>query len=224
MASPGKEKVVVVGLGRFGSALAVELADHGTDVLAIDSRQKVVQRLAGRLSHVVTADSTDVEVLRQLGVADYERAVVAIGSDMEASILTTANLVDLGIEHIWAKAVTDQHASILKRVGATYVVLPEHEMGERVAHLVSGRMLDYIEIDADFAMIKTEPPQDLVGVPLGEAKLTTRYHVSVAAFRSSIDGENAVFKPATPDTVLMYGDVILVIGQIADVERFANSL
>lgn len=224
MASPGKEQVVVVGLGRFGSALAVELAGHGTDVLAIDHRQKVVQRLAGRLSHVVTADSTDVEALRQLGVADYDRAVVAIGSDMEASILTTANLVDLGIEHIWAKAVTDQHARILKRVGATYVVLPEHEMGERVAHLVSGRMLDYIEIDSDFAMIKTEPPQDLVGVPLGEAKLTTRHQVSVTAVRSSIDGESAIFKPVTPDTVLMYGDVILVIGRITDVERFANSL
>lgn len=224
MASPGKQQVVVIGLGRFGSALAVELASRGTEVLAIDSRPNVVQRLSGRLSHVVTADSTDVEALRQLGVADYDRAVVGIGTDMEASILTTANLVDLGIERIWAKAVTDQHASILKRVGASFVVLPEHEMGERVAHLVAGRMLDYIEIDSDFAMIKTEPPQDLVGVPLGETKLPDRYHVSVTAVRSSLDGENAVFKPATPNTVLMYGDVILVIGRIADVERFADSL
>ncbi|NUT52900.1 MAG: TrkA family potassium uptake protein [Saccharothrix sp.] len=216
--------MLVVGLGRFGSALAVELTNQGTDVLAIDNRSKVVQRLSGRLSHVVTADSTDVEALRQLGVADYDRAVVAIGSDMEAGILTTANLVDLGVEHIWAKAVTDQHARILRRVGATYVVLPEHDMGERVAHLVSGRMLDYIEIDSDFAMIKTEPPRDLVGVPLGESKLTTRYQVSVAAVRSAVDGEDPVFRPATADTVLMYGDVILVIGRIADVERFANSL
>ncbi|WP_245816025.1 potassium channel family protein [Lentzea albidocapillata] len=224
MASPGKEQVVVIGLGRFGSALAVELASHGTDVLAIDSRPNVVQRLSGRLSHVVTADSTDVEALRQLGVADYDRAVVGIGTDMEASILTIANLVDLGIERIWAKAVTDQHASILKRVGASFVVLPEHEMGERVAHLVAGRMLDYIEIDSDFAMIKTEPPRDLVGVPLGETKLPDQYNVSVTAVRSNVDGENAVFKPATPNTVLMYGDVILVIGRIADVERFADSL
>ncbi|WP_238413181.1 potassium channel family protein [Saccharothrix deserti] len=224
MADRGTEQVVVIGMGRFGTALALELANQGTEVLAIDSRPDVVQRLSGRLSHVVTADATDPQALRQLGVANYYRAVVAIGTDMEASILTTANLVDLDIDHIWAKAVTDQHARILKRVGAHSVVLPEHEMGERVAHLVSGRMLDYIEIDAEFAMIKTEPPQDLVGVPLGEAKMPGRYRVSVASVRRGLDGDQAGFTPATPDTVLMYGDVILVIGRIADVERFANSL
>lgn len=224
MASVGTEQVVVIGLGRFGSALARELAGNGTDVLAIDSRPGVVQRLAGQLSHVVTADSTDLEALNQLGVGDYDRAVVGIGTDMEASILTTANLVDLGIEHIWAKAVTDQHAQILRRVGAHHVVLPEHEMGERVAHLVSGRMLDYIEIDSEYAMIKTEPPKDMVGVPLGESKIADRYRVSVASVRRQTDGATAGFSPATPDTILMYGDVILVIGRISDVERFADSI
>lgn len=224
MASVDTEQVVVIGLGRFGSALARELANNGTDVLAIDSRPGVVQRLAGHLSHVVTADSTDLEALNQLGVGDYDRAVVAIGTDMEASILTTANLVDLGIEHIWAKAVTDQHAQILRRVGAHHVVLPEHEMGERVAHLVSGRMLDYIEIDSEYAIVKTEPSQDMVGIPLGESKVADRYRVSVASVRRHTDGDQEGFTPATPDTVLNYGDVILVIGRIRDVERFADSI
>src|SRR5688572_33369665 len=126
--------------------------------MGIDNRPKVVQEVAGQLTHVVTADSTDIEALRQLGVDEYYRAVVAIGSDMEASILTTSLLVELGIADIWAKALNRQHGRILERVGAHHVVLPEHDMGERVAHLLAGRILDYIEVDEDFLMVKPRPP------------------------------------------------------------------
>ncbi|CAL9468817.1 Ktr system potassium uptake protein A [Actinosynnema sp. ALI-1.44] len=222
MAKSDREQVVVIGMGRFGSALALELVDQGTDVLAIDTRQEVVQRLSGSLGHVVTADSTDIDTLRELGVADYDRAVVAIGTDIEASILTTANLADLGVERIWAKAITRQHARILERVGAHHVVLPEHDMGQRVAHLVSGRMLDYIEIDDEYAMVKTQPPRQLVGVPLGQSDLPSRYRVNIVSTRSHVDDTG--YRPVSPDTVLMYGDLILAIGRIADVERFADSL
>ncbi|MQA86094.1 MAG: TrkA family potassium uptake protein [Streptosporangiales bacterium] len=212
--------MVVIGLGRFGSALALELTRLGTEVLAVDNRPKVVQNLAGQLTHVVTADSTDIEALRQIGVPEFYRAVVAIGTDVEASILTTSMLVELEIEDIWAKAVTLQHGRILERIGTHHVVFPEHDMGERVAHLVSGRLLDYVEIDQDYAMVKTKPPKELVGIPLGESRLRSKYGVTVA----SVKTEDEAFTYATPETVLMYGDIIVVVGKIGDIERFAEAI
>ncbi|PZF97034.1 potassium transporter [Micromonospora deserti] len=215
--------MVVIGLGRFGSALARELVNRGTEVLGIDNRPKLVQSLVGQIPHVTTADSTDIEALRQLGVADFHRAVVAIGTDIQASILTTSLLSDLGIPDIWAKAISAQHSNILTRVGAHHVVAPEHDMGERVAHLLTGRILDYVEVDADFAVIKTKPPRDVVGVPLRESRLRSRWGVTVVAVKpqAAIGGQQPGFTHATPDTVLTYGDLILVVGAIDNVERFA---
>ncbi|GAA3778033.1 potassium channel family protein [Micromonospora maritima] len=219
------EPVVVVGLGRFGSALALELVSRGTEVLGIDHRPKVVQSLSGRLPHVVTADSTDIEALRQLGVGEFRRAVVAIGTDIQASILTTSLLSELGIPDIWAKAVSDQHRHILTRVGAHRVVAPEHDMGERVAHLLSGRILDYVEVDADFAVVKTTPPREVVGVPLRDSRVRSRWGVTVVAVKPQAPppGRGAEFSHATPDTVLAYGDLILIVGPIDNVEHFAAS-
>ncbi|WP_243723286.1 TrkA family potassium uptake protein [Actinomadura sp. 7K507] len=210
--------VVVIGMGRFGSALALELARRGTEVLAIDNRPKIVQALAGRLTHVITADATDIDTLRELGVDEFYRAVVAIGGDLEANILATSLLAELEIDDIWAKAVTHQHKRILERIGAHHIVLPEHDMGERVAHLVGGRMLDYIEVDENFALAKTHPPRELVDVPLGETRLRSKHGVTVVCVKPV--GEQ--FTYATPDTVLQYGDVILVAGPIEKVERLAD--
>lgn len=151
------DPVVVIGLGRFGTALASELVRAGTEVLAIDSRESVVQRLAGQLGHVVVADSTDVDALRELAVDQFERAVVAIGNDQQSSILTTALLAELEVANIWAKALDEQHARILAKVGAHHVIQPETEMGKKVAHLVSGRMLDYVGLDRDWGMDQDPP-------------------------------------------------------------------
>lgn len=219
MADHKDEPVVVIGLGRFGSALATELTSRGTEVLAVDSRAKVVQSLAGELTHTVTADCTDMEALRQLGVQEFSKAVVGIGTDIESSILATSLLVELGIEDIWAKAISRQHGRILDRIGAHHVVFPEHDMGERVAHLVSGRMLDYVEIDENHAIAKIKPSQELVGVPLRDTRVRHRYGLTVVSVKPG-DGE---FTYATPETVLTYSDVILVLGRINDVERFARN-
>jgi trk system potassium uptake protein TrkA len=218
--------VVVIGLGRFGGAMAAELTRRGTDVLGIDSHPKVVQGWAGQLAHVVTADSTDIEALRQLGVAEFLRAVVSIGTDVQASILTTSLLSELGVPHIWAKAMSRQHGRILERVGAHHVVLPEHDMGERLAHLVAGSLLDYVEVDEDFAMARTKPPRELVGISLGESRLRSTYGVTVVAVKAEaeVGGARSSFTYATSDTVLTYGDEILIVGSINDVERFADSL
>ena len=216
MADRDNLPVVVIGLGRFGSSLALELIRLGTEVLAIDHRPKIVQSLAGEITQIVTADATDLQALHQLGIPDFQRAIVAIGSDIEASILTTSLLVEVGVEDIWAKAISRQHGRILERIGATHVVLPEHDMGERVAHLVSGRMLDYVQIDPDFVLVKTHPPRELVGVPLSDVRLRRKYGVTIVSVKS----KDEEYRHATPDTVLQYGDVILVVGPTAKVERF----
>ncbi|MCA1680239.1 MAG: TrkA family potassium uptake protein, partial [Actinobacteria bacterium] len=126
---PQDNGILVLGLGRFGGAIAETLVKLGHEVLAVDVDHKIVQSYAGRLTHVVEADTTDEEALRQIGADEFDCAVVAIGTHIEASILTTSVLVDLGVETIWAKAITVAHGRILERVGATRVVLPEHEMG-----------------------------------------------------------------------------------------------
>jgi trk system potassium uptake protein TrkA len=214
------EAVVVIGLGRFGGALALELVREGADVLAIDTRAELVARMTGKITHVVAADSTDLETLRELGIPDFKRAVVAIGNDIQASILTTSLLVELGIPDVWAKAVSEPHGRILRRVGAHHVVFPEHEMGERVAHTVQGRMLDYIAMDADFAMIKTVTPAWAVGMTLAQSDVRPKYGITVVAAKHA-DGE---FNYATMDTVLRAGDVIFVFGRTEGIERFAADM
>ncbi|MFG1754258.1 potassium channel family protein [Streptosporangium sandarakinum] len=218
LADSRNDAVVVIGLGRFGGSLALELARRGTEVLAIDSRAKIVQSMAGRLTHVVAADSTDLEALRQLGVADFHRAVVAIGTHLESSILTTSLLAELEVDDIWAKAISREHGRILQRVGAHHVILPEHDMGERVAHLLNGRMLDFMQVDDDFALAKTRPPRQYVGVPLGQTNLRRKHGVTVVCVKSP--GEE--FTYAGADTVLTYGDVIVIAGRTGQVERFAD--
>ena len=155
MARPGFSGVVVViGLGRFGMSLALELMNgEETEVLGIDSDPATIQAVSGRLTHAVVADSTREEALRQLSVHECDRAVVGIGTNLEASILTSSVLVEMGVPNIWAKAISNSHARILRQVGVHHVVRPEHDMGLRVAHLVRGRMLDYIEFDDGFAMV-----------------------------------------------------------------------
>lgn len=214
------DPVLVVGLGRFGAAMAEALVELGHEVLAVDTDPRRVQHWSSRLTSVVEIDSTSEDALRQIGAADFSRAVVAIGADMEASILTTAVLVDLGIEHIWAKAMTQAHGRILERVGATKVVFPEHDMGQRVAHMVTGRMVDYVELDDAFALVETVAPQDLVGKTLGQARVRHRHGVTVVCIKP--DGGS--FTYATADTLVAEGDLLVVAGERDRAERFARML
>ena len=214
-----KDPVAVLGLGRFGTALALELARGGTEVLAVDNRPDIVQKLSGRLAQVVIADTTDPDALAEIGIGDFHRVMVAIGNDLEASILTTALLTELGIRDIWAKAVSRQQATILERIGAHHVVFPEQDMGERVAHLVSGRLLDWVELDSDWVFAKTKPPRELVGVPLGESGLRKKHRVTVVSVKQE---GHASFTHAGNDTVLRYGAVIVIAGRPGDVEQFVD--
>lgn len=212
------DSVLVVGLGRFGSALALTLEEMGHDVLGVDSSEDIVQDHAGRLTHVVVADTTRVEALRQIGAEDMAVAVVAIGADMEASILTTAALVDLGVPTIWAKALSEPHARILDRVGATHVAFPERDMGMRVAHRVTGRMLDWFPLDEGFALVETEAPAEMVGRSLGDSGVRQRHGVTIVCIKPV----GRSFTYATADTVVSAGDLLLVAGETAAAEAFAN--
>jgi len=211
---------IVIGLGRFGSALATTLIDMGHEVLGIDADGERVQELSGVLTHVAQADTTSPKALKQLGVADAVTVAVCIGADVEASVLTTAALSDLEIPNIWAKAFTEPHGRILSRVGAHHVVFPEAEMGTRVAHLLTGEVIEYLSLDGDFVLIETVTPPWLVGQQLGETNLRRDFKVTVVCVKP----ESGVFTYAERDTVLGANDLVVVAGHRADIDRFASAV
>ena len=213
----GDDSVVVLGLGRFGRSLASELVASGTEVLGIDADEDIVQDWSDRLTHVVQADATDTDTLRQLGVQDFPRAVVGIGTHLEGSVLTVLTLTEVGVPEIWAKATSVKHGKILSQVGARHVIYPEAEMGERVAHLITGRMLDYIEFDDGFAIAKVRAPRGSVGRTLADIGLRSKWGVTVVG--TKLPGQD--FTYARPETVVPNGGILIVAGDTGKVERFA---
>jgi trk system potassium uptake protein TrkA len=208
--------VLVIGLGRFGSAIAATLDRLGQDVLAVESKPELVAQWAGRIA-LVEADASNPEALEQLGAREFPVAVVGVGSYLEASVLITGNLVDIGVPQIWAKAVSNEHARILQRIGAHHVVLPEADAGARVAHLVSGKMMDYIEVEDGFTIVKMRPPKETQGFTLAQSKVRERYGVTVIGVKSpGVD-----FQYATPETRISQNDLIIVSGHAELLERFA---
>ncbi len=212
------DAVAVIGLGRFGRAIALELMATGTEVLGIDADEEIVQSLNGQLTQVVRADTTKEEVLRQLAVHEFDRVVVAIGSDVQSSILTTSILLRMEIPHLWTKAVSDAHGQILTQLGVKHVIYPEHEMGRRVAHLVRGAALDYIEVDDDYAIVKMGPNRVVQGKRLGDTELRQDFGVTVMAVQRG----GGAWCNADADTVIEAGDTILIAGPIKKAEAFGQ--
>ena len=212
-------EIVVIGLGRFGSAMASTLIDMGHEVLGLDADPERVQQHADLLTHVAQADTTNERTLRQLGVGDAVTAVVAIGADVEASVLTTGALVDIGVPNIWAKALTEPHGRILQRVGAHHVVFPEAEMGSRVARLVTGALIEYFALDEDFVLVEMKVPTNIAGMHLGDTRLRADYKVTVVCIKP----EGQSFTYAESATMLGEHDLIVVAGHRGDIERFAHT-
>jgi trk system potassium uptake protein TrkA len=214
-----KGEFLVVGLGRFGSALALQLIELGRDVLGIDADAKLIQDHAEQLTHVVQADATDVEAMRELGAADFETAVVAIGTNVEASILATAVLVDLRVPRIVAKAITAPHGRILERVGAHRVVFPEGDKGREEALRLAGRdVIDTMQLEGGYLLVETVAPTELVGRTLAQAEIRRRFGITVVAVKHR--GEKATY--ATPDTVIGEGDILVVAGETKHAEGFSE--
>lgn len=212
------DSVAVIGLGRFGSSLALELMETGTDVLGVDRDDSIVQAMNGRLTQAVRADTTKPDVVEELGLGEFDRVVVAIGSDIKVSILTASLLLQLKVPVVWAKADDEQHEIILDQLGVHRVLAPERDMGRRVAHLVRGAAADYVEIEPGYAMVKTAAPAALHGISLGEAGVRTSHQVTIAAYRAP-EGK---WQTAETSTVLHVGDTLLVVGPTARVEAFAQ--
>lgn len=208
----------MLGLGRFGGAVASELVRLGYDVLGVDHRETAVQYYAPTITHVVQADITSTDALRQLGVDEVNHAIVAVGSDLEASILATAALDELGIDNIWAKAVTKQHGRILQRVGAHHVVYPEHDMGHQVAHMIGGRILDWFQLDERFALVETAVPAALIGKRLADVGVREKHNVTIVCVKPM----GGTFADATVDTMLARGDILLIAGETSAAEAFAR--
>ena len=211
------DSVVVIGLGRFGGAVAQSLMRLGHDVMGIDTREDLVQIWGDRLTHAVQADSTNENVMLQLGVADFSHAIVGIGSDLAASLMTLMVLTELGIKDIWVKAMTPEHGQIAQRIGAHHVIYPEADMGARVAHLITGRMMDFIEFEDGFAIAKIHAPAETHNRTLAEAHVRSRFGVTVVGVKRA----NEDFQHALADTTIRSADLLIVSGPTKKIEMFA---
>ncbi|SEP16162.1 TrkA family potassium uptake protein [Paenibacillus sp. OV219] len=216
-----KEQFVVVGLGRFGSSLAKQLITLGYEVLGIDKDDEAVQDMSQVLTQAVVGDCTDEEMLRSLGVRNLDCGIVAIGDDIQASIMSAILLKDIGIKKVVAKALTELHGRVLKKVGVDQVVYPERDMGVRIANqLVSPNLLDYIELSEDYTIAEMAVPKRLSGKSLREINLRAKYGCSVVAINKS---KGIVIAPSATD-VLSEKDVIVVIGTNGQIEEFEKEV
>jgi trk system potassium uptake protein TrkA len=211
------DDVLVIGLGRFGGAAAIELQKLGHRVLGVEIDGALAESYLGRLTRVVQADASEARIIDTVKARSFSIAVVGIGSSVESSVLASANLVDAGIESIWAKAMSPEHARILERIGVHNVVRPEAESGRRVAHLVNGKLQDFIEFDDGFAIIKMRPPQETLGFTLEQSALRSKYGVTVVGVKSP--GQD--FTYAIPQTKVLQGDMLIVAGKTELLEKLA---
>ncbi|MFF2480728.1 potassium channel family protein [Paenibacillus sp. NPDC058071] len=212
---------VIVGLGRFGSSLGRELIQLGHEVLGIDKCEEAVQEMSDVLTYAVSADCTDEEALRSLGARNFDCGVVAIGDDIQASILTTILLKDLGVKRVVAKAMSELHGRVLEKIGVDRVVYPERDMGIRVAHqLVSPNLLDYIELSKDYTIVELTVPKQMNGKSLKELNPRARFGCSIVAINKP---SGIIIAPTATDT-LMERDVMVVIGTNDQIEQFEDAV
>ncbi len=211
-----KKQFAVIGLGRFGTSVATTLAQLGYDVLAVDSDEARVEELAEVATHAVQADATDIEVLKQLGIRNFDVVVVSIGHNMEASILVTLILKEMGVKQVIAKAGSELHSRVLKRVGADRVVFPERDMGARVAHnLVASNIIDYIELAPNYSLLEITPPCEMFDKTIRELNLRTDYGINVLAIKR---GNEIKVSPGADD-VIKKGDILVVVGENGDLKQ-----
>jgi trk system potassium uptake protein TrkA len=211
----------IIGLGRFGSSLGRELCQLGYEVLGLDRDEEKVDEMSNVLTHAVVADGTEEEVLRSVGVRNFDCGIVAIGDDIQASILAAILLKDLGVKKVVAKAVSELHGRVLEKIGVDRVIYPERDMGIRVAHqLVSPNLLDYIELSKNYTIAELGVPKELNGKTLSEINPRGRFGCSVVAINRP---KGMIIAPLAED-ILTQDDVMVVIGTNQQVEEFQASI
>lgn len=211
------ETVLVVGLGLFGAAAVKELAQMDVPLIAVTDDHEQAAKYADELTHVIEMDPSDRVALEQIGIRQIRKAVVAL-SKVELSIMTVLALTDLGVEEIWARAATKEHGQILERIGAHHVVYSEAATGRRVAHAVSGYMIDYFEFEDGFAIARTRAPRAVWSKPLRDSLVRTRHNVTVVGVKRA--GQDFVY--AVPETVVEAGDELIVSGRTNEVDAFCR--
>jgi trk system potassium uptake protein len=210
---------VVIGCGRFGQSVARSLYSKGHDVMAIDIDPEKVQEISDEVTHAIEADSTEEASLKTLGIRNFDVAVVSIGTDIQASILTTLIVKELGVKHVVAKAQNDIHAKVLYKIGADRVVLPERDMGIRLAHnLVTHNVLDYIELDPNYSVIEITALKEWEGKMLKNLQLPTEYGVNIMAIKC---GDEINISPLAEDTIKK-GDILILIGSTENINRLGE--
>lgn len=216
-----KREFAVIGLGRFGGSICRELSDEGMQVLAIDNDEDKVNEFKNIASHAVIADSTDEATLKDLGIKNIDHVIVAIGDNIQASILTTVILTDLGIKKITVKAQNDYHEKILNKIGADQVVHPERDMGKRIAHnIISSNILDYLELSDDHSIVEVKVGEKMRGKTMIELDVRANYGCNVVAVKR---GKEINVSPRADDQ-LLENDILIVVGSDKDISRFEKQL
>lgn len=213
------KQFIVLGLGRFGSAVATTLAEMGYEVLGVDTDVERVNDLKNKITEVVQADISDEKVLTELGAKNFDAAIVGVGSNLESSILTTIILKEMGVKYIIAKAQNNFHAKVLEKIGVDKIVFPERDMGIRIARsLITPNIKDYIELEPDYSVIEIEAPSDFEDKTLSELDLRNKYGINVLAIKRD---NNFHISPPAKD-VIKKGDFLIVIGETEKITKLAN--
>lgn len=212
-----KKEFVVIGLGRFGGSIVKELIELEADVMAIDKSQERVEEFANIATQAVAVDSTDEAALRSLGIRNFQHVVVAIGENIQASILTALILKEIGVEQITVKAQNDYHEKVLRKIGADQVVHPERDMGRRIANnLVSNNILDYLELSDEYSIVEIRANSYIAGSSLIDLDIRAKYGINIVAIKR---GAHILVSPQAIEQIEV-DDVLIVIGSDLDIHRF----
>lgn len=214
-----KQQYAVIGLGRFGISVATKLYESGQEVMGIDINEERVQESELSVTHAVVADTTEEEALISIGIRNFDAVIVAIGDDMQSSILTVLLLKELGVKRVIAKALNKNHGQVLNKVGADWIIYPERDMGERVAHqLLSPNVLNFIELSEEYNIEEIKVPFSMAGKSLRELDLRAKFNVTVIAV---VTEGNIVVSPSA-DELIHSDDLLVVIGNREDLVVFSN--
>nr|MDH3176674.1 TrkA family potassium uptake protein [Bacillus pumilus] len=212
-----KKEYAVIGLGRFGGSICKALSEEGLEVMAMDMNEDRVNEYAKIASHAVIGDSTDENVLKNLGIRNFDHVIVAIGENIQASILTTIMLKELGVKMVTVKAQNDYHEKVLNKIGADRIVHPERDMGRRIAHkIISNNVLDYLELSDEYSLIEIVANSRLAGHSLLDLDIRARYGINIVAIKR---GKEVIVSPPA-DEMIQKEDILIVIGAVADIGRF----
>ncbi|RNA69812.1 potassium channel family protein [Alteribacter keqinensis] len=216
-----KKQFAVIGLGRFGGSVCHALSKQGMEVLAIDTDEDRINKYANIATHAVVADATDDNTLKSLGIRNFDHVVVAIGDNIQSSILTTLMLVEQGVKHITVKAQNDYHEKVLNKIGAHKVVHPERDMGVRIAHnVVSKNVLDYLELSDEYSIVELMAGGMVSGKSIIELDIRAKYGCNIMAIKRA----DEINVSPQADEMLEHGDILIVIGADSDINRLEQAL